>query len=227
MATWAYACRACRGDEIWYVSRLQMEDVLGSARVVRVKTAGGWRCAVVDRRETVTVESMLLREAVASDESDCPECMALLAELATEAESAGTDGAAETTESAGAAEFPGRAESAGAAGTGEVAGVDESDSSEPASRAGETRTRSGPPLQAAAISLAGHQMLVVLVSLDVVQSPGEAAMLADDLQVRFGGVAIVLMGQDEDGTPHYHGDAELVRLLAGVPVDRMPWKVYR
>ena len=209
MATWAYACRACRGDEVWYVSRLQMEDVLGSARVVRVKTAGGWRCAVVDRRETVTVESMLLREAVASGESDCPECMALLAEMASEAESV------ETAESAGTAES-----------VGEAVG-DESELSEPASRAGESISRSGPPLQGAAISLAGHPMLVVLVGLDVVQSPGEAAMLADDLQVRFGGVAIVLMGQDDDGIPHYHGDAELVRLLAGVPIDRMPWKVYR
>jgi hypothetical protein len=185
------------------VSRLQMEDVLGSARVVRVKTAEGWRCAVVDRRETVTVESMLLREAVASGESDCPECMALLAEMASEAESV------ETAESVG-----------------EAVG-DESELSEPASRAGESISRSGPPLQGAAISLAGHPMLVVLVGLDVVQSPGEAAMLADDLQVRFGGVAIVLMGQDDDGIPHYHGDAELVRLLAGVPIDRMPWKVYR
>ena len=34
------------------------------------------------------------------------------------------------------------------------------------------------------------------------------------------------MGQDEDGMPQYHGDADLVSLLAEVPVDRMPWKAY-
>lgn len=81
-------------------------------------------------------------------------------------------------------------------------------------------------LQAAAISLQGQPMLVVLVGLKVVQSPGEADMLRSDLQARFGGVNVVLMGQHEDGTPQYHGDAALVQSLAGVPIDQMPWKNY-
>lgn len=83
-----------------------------------------------------------------------------------------------------------------------------------------------PSLTAAAIALAGRRMVVVLVPLAVVQQPGEADMLAADLRVRFGGVDIVLMGQDEAGAPHYHGADELLALLAGVPVDRMPWKGY-
>ncbi|MFO1329207.1 MAG: hypothetical protein U1F56_17740 [Rubrivivax sp.] len=83
-----------------------------------------------------------------------------------------------------------------------------------------------PSLTAAAISLAGRRMVVVLVPLSVLQQPGEADMLAADLRARFGGVDIVLMGQADDGTPRYHGDAELCTLLLGVPVDRMPWKSY-
>ena len=86
--------------------------------------------------------------------------------------------------------------------------------------------RAGSSVQAAAVSIAGRRMMVVLVSLDVVQSAGEAEMLMADLSPRFGGVEMVLMGQDEDGTPHYHGDAELLSLLAEVPVDRLPWKAY-
>jgi len=81
-------------------------------------------------------------------------------------------------------------------------------------------------VQAAAIALGGHRLVVILVPLDVVQSPGEAEMLVADLRPRLGGVEVVLMGQDEDGTPRYHGDAELLSLLADVPIDRMPWKVY-
>jgi hypothetical protein len=70
-------------------------------------------------------------------------------------------------------------------------------------------------------------MLVVLVGLDIVQSPGEADMLIADLRARFGGVDVVLMGQDDDGAPHYHcGDAQLATLLADVPIDKMPWKVW-
>ncbi len=89
-----------------------------------------------------------------------------------------------------------------------------------------TSDSAAPSVQAAAISLAGRRMLVVLVPMHLVQSPGEAEMLVTDLRPRFGGVDVVLMGQDEDGTPRYHGDAELLLLLAGVPVDHLPWQVY-
>lgn len=83
-----------------------------------------------------------------------------------------------------------------------------------------------PSVQAAAISFTDRRLVVVLVPLDLIQSPGEAEMQVADLRPRFGGVEVVLMGQDEDGTPRYHGDAELLSLLAEVPVDRLPWKAY-
>ncbi len=51
-------------------------------------------------------------------------------------------------------------------------------------------------------------------------------MLVADLRPRFGGVDVVLMGQVDDGTPRYHGDAELLSLIADVPVDRLPWRTY-
>ncbi len=85
---------------------------------------------------------------------------------------------------------------------------------------------SGRQVQAAAMALRGHRLVVVLVNLDLVNSPGEADMAIADLQLRFGGVDIVLMGQQEDGSPKYHGEAALVEMLAEVPLDRMPWKSY-
>lgn len=81
-------------------------------------------------------------------------------------------------------------------------------------------------VQAAAISMLGHRFAVVLVNLDLVNSPGEADMAMRDLRPRFGGVDVVLMGQHEDGTPQYHGDPALVELLAEMPLDKMPWKSY-
>lgn len=51
-------------------------------------------------------------------------------------------------------------------------------------------------------------------------------MLIADLRPRFGNVAVVLMGQDDDGSPHYHGNSALAALLADVPIDKMPWKTY-
>ena len=37
---------------------------------------------------------------------------------------------------------------------------------------------------------------------------------------------VVLMGQEEDGTPGYYGSEDLKDRVAAVPVDRLPWKAY-
>ena len=94
-------------------------------------------------------------------------------------------------------------------------------------RAAAPAPRASPsPVQAAAVSLQGTRMIVVLVRREVIDSPGEAALLQGALQGRFGGHPLVLMGQDEDGSAHYWGDAALIEMLRGLPVERMPWKTY-
>ena len=179
MAIWAYECRPCDRTAVWLVSRERVDDLPPEVSILRVKTDAGWACAVVNRSRPVEVEAMLLRDAVASDVQDCPECAPLLA--------------------VGPAPPP----------------------VVPATQGSATA-----PLQAAAISMQGRQMLVVLARLDLVQSPGEADMLIADLSARFGRVDVVLMGQHDDSTPQFYGDAALVELLANVPIDKMPWKTY-
>ena len=176
MAVWAYECRSCPPGRTWWVGRTQTDDVAPATNLLRVKVGDEWLCAIVDRSQAVAVDAQLVRDAIPSDRSDCPDCLAQSA-----------------------------AEHA----------------SEPVSE--ESATQS---VQAAAISLAGRRMMVVLVPVAVVHSPGEAEMLVTDLRPRFGGVDVVLMGQADDGTPCYHGDAELLSLIADVPVDRLPWKTY-
>jgi hypothetical protein len=81
-------------------------------------------------------------------------------------------------------------------------------------------------VQAAAISLQGVKFAVVLVGMDLVGQPGEADMTIDTLRPKFGGVPVILMAQNEQGSPTYYGDQDIVTLLADVPVDQMPWKEY-
>ncbi len=81
-------------------------------------------------------------------------------------------------------------------------------------------------VQGAAISLQGVNFAVVLVSMDVVTSAGEADMAISSMQPAFGGVPVILMAQKDDGTPVYYGDQDIVRSLADVPVDKMPWREY-
>ena len=42
----------------------------------------------------------------------------------------------------------------------------------------------------------------------------------------FGGVPVLLMAQNEQGSPVYYGDQDLVRSMEDVPIERMPWKEY-
>jgi len=81
-------------------------------------------------------------------------------------------------------------------------------------------------IQAAAISLQGVNFVVALVPMSLVQNHGEADMAIDGLRPHFGGVPLVLMAQDDEGSPTYYGDGDLVQMLADVPVDKMPWKEY-
>jgi hypothetical protein len=181
MTVRAFECRAPRtGHVLGFVALSRAEEWPLATRIVRVRIGDDWRCALLDRSRVVEVEGMLLRDAVLSDERDCPECAQTPPPPAPPAEPA----------------------------------------PEPAHHG------DAPQVQAAAISIADVKMVVVLVRRDLVDSPGEAAMLVDAVRPRFGGAAIVLMGQDEDGTAHYHGDPDVVALLTGVPVERMPWRTY-
>lgn len=81
-------------------------------------------------------------------------------------------------------------------------------------------------VQAAAISLAGKQFVVVLVGMDLVTHSGEGDMAIESMQSAFGGTPVVLMAQREDTSPVYYGEQDLVKALRDVPIDKMPWKTY-
>ena len=81
-------------------------------------------------------------------------------------------------------------------------------------------------VQAAAISLQDVNFAVVVVSEDLLTRPGEADMAIERFEPVFGGVPVLLMAQNEKGSPIYYGDPDLVRSMADIPIERMPWKEY-
>ena len=181
MAAWGYECRSPgHVGEPWYVACLAIDAMPAETRIVRVHVDGEWCCGLVDRGRREAVEARMLRDVVASDEADCPECA--------------------------------------------VAAVPEP--KRQAAPEEDAPSASRREVHAAAMSVQGYRFAVVLVPLDLISRPGEADMAIADLRPRFGGVDVVLLGQDEDGTPSYHGDATLRELLDHIPVDRMPWKPY-
>lgn len=184
MSVWAYECRPCAGavDEVWWVARDRIDEMAPEVRLLRVQVGSHWLCAVVDRRRPVVVEGGLLREAVATDGADCPECAVR------------TMPARERTMPSAA---PHPAES-------------------PAGRP--------PVLTTADTQVLGRPVRLVLVTMDLIASPGEAGMLEADLRPHFAGAELVLMAQDDDGAPHFHGPAELSEALARLPLSQLSWR---
>jgi hypothetical protein len=198
VSAWAYECRA-RDDSAarWFVSRTAINELPPGTRGVLVRVGDDWLPAVVDRSRQVAVEAMLLHDVIADEEFT-----GIASGVSPEPESEPASAEVEPTRPI----------------------ADRADRPD-APPAGPGRPAASQPVTAAAISLAGTKFVVVLVGLTTASGPGEADLVIADMQRRFG-VPVVLMGQEEDGTPVYYGNEELKERLATIPVDRMPWMEY-
>ena len=204
MSAWAYRCQPCiEGEADWFISQVDGGKLGPDVQIVRVKVGADWKCALLDRTQTVIVENQLLRDVIASDEADCPQC----AEMLSREEAAPGARASKPQPTAGE-------------------GSDDHSLSPEASSPHNGSNAHGVTVQAAAISLQGHRFVVVVVPTTLVVSTGEADMAIEDLRPYFGGVPIVLMAQKDDRSPSYYGDSQLVELLADIPIEKMPWKEY-
>ena len=67
---------------------------------------------------------------------------------------------------------------------------------------------------------------VVLVKGAVFDDKNFADGLIDSLEPSFGGIPVVLMVQDAQGTPTYYGRKDLSEFLSKVPVESLPWQKY-
>jgi len=81
-------------------------------------------------------------------------------------------------------------------------------------------------VQAAALCVTGRNFVVVVTTEELVGNHGEADMAIETLSQGFGGAPVVLLAQLPNGTPRYYGARDLVELLRGMPVEKMPFKEY-
>lgn len=197
MSAWAYECRA-RDDSAarWFVSRTAIDELPPGTHGVLVRVRDDWVPAVVDRSRQVAVEAMLLRDVIADEEFT-----GIGADVWPESDGTAPATSEQKTPVSGRVDRPDAPPS----------GPDGPDASR--------------QVTAAAISMSGTKLMVVLVGLTTASGPGEADLVIADMQARFG-VPVVLMGQEADGTPVYYGNGELKERLVTVPVDRIPWQEY-
>jgi hypothetical protein len=81
-------------------------------------------------------------------------------------------------------------------------------------------------IQGAVIREQGATFAVVIVKRHVLDSSSRAAEAIASFRPVFGGIPTVLMAQDSRGTPTYYGRPDIVRFLASVPLQSVPWKEY-
>lgn len=81
-------------------------------------------------------------------------------------------------------------------------------------------------VQAALVKEQGQNFAVVVVKRSAFSNSAGRNELAAELSALFGGVPAVLMTQDARGVPEYYGRRDIVRWLANVPFEALPWKEY-
>ncbi len=81
-------------------------------------------------------------------------------------------------------------------------------------------------LQGALVKEQGVTFAVVVVKRHVLSDKAECERLRRAIAPAFGGVPTILMAQDGRGVPTYHGRSDIVRFLANVPLETIPWKEY-
>lgn len=78
-------------------------------------------------------------------------------------------------------------------------------------------------VDAALVKEQGVTFAVVVVKRQALSSPDRGATIAG-MSRFWPGVPTVLMAQDARGTPEYYGRRDIVRFLASIPVEALPWK---
>lgn len=80
--------------------------------------------------------------------------------------------------------------------------------------------------QGALVKEQGVTFGIIIVKPHVLNSPSEATSMRGFGVRAFGPVPIILMAQDSRGVPTYLGRRDIVKFLAKVPVQAIPWREY-
>ncbi len=80
--------------------------------------------------------------------------------------------------------------------------------------------------QGSVIKEQGITFGIVIVKPSVLQIPTERNQMQAFGQQAFGIMPIILMAQNNKGTPTYYGRTDIVNFLSRVSVHRIPWKEY-
>ena len=81
-------------------------------------------------------------------------------------------------------------------------------------------------IRGAVIIEQGVTFAVIAVKQSVTNYTARSIAVRQELQYFFPNMPIILMSQDQNGTPHYYGRKDIVDFLKTIRLDQIPWKDY-
>jgi hypothetical protein len=81
-------------------------------------------------------------------------------------------------------------------------------------------------IQGAVLKEEGLAFAIIIVKPHVLEYAGDREAMLGQLKPLFPGLPLVLMAQDGQGQPVYHGPEQVIRILRGVRPEQIPWKEY-
>ena len=81
-------------------------------------------------------------------------------------------------------------------------------------------------IQGAVIIEQGVTFAIVVVNQTVTNYTSRAVRVRAYLSQFFRNMPIILMSQDNNGTPHYYGRKDIVAFLRTLRLEQIPWKEY-
>lgn len=81
-------------------------------------------------------------------------------------------------------------------------------------------------IQGAVIIEQGVTFAIIIVNQTVTNYTSRAIQVRNYLTQFFPNMPIILMSQDNNGTPHYYGRQDIVKFLKSIRLDQIPWKEY-
>lgn len=72
----------------------------------------------------------------------------------------------------------------------------------------------------------GVTFAVIAVKPSVTQYTSRLIQARQEFSQFFPNMPIILMSQDNSGTPHFYGRRDIVEFLKTIRLDQIPWKVY-
>ncbi|MCI6283066.1 hypothetical protein [Selenomonas sp.] len=81
-------------------------------------------------------------------------------------------------------------------------------------------------LHGAVIIEQGVTFAIIAVRPEITRYTQNLVAARRELMQFFPNMPIILMSQDNDGTPHYYGRKDIVDFLKTIRLDQIPWKEY-